>query len=150
MEIRATLTSSLRTFPPFKTELGLANNASLTSTSTGDNTETGMAVVVTVGETATLAAEVFTTGDAANYTVSDWVCDDAAGSTVVAGGTLDIAAGDVGNTITCTVTNTLDDVPPVIVEPIAVPVNDKLALLLLTLMMLVTGWYFRPVTVRKF
>ena len=85
---------------------GLTNNASLASTSTGDNTEAGAAVMVTVGETATLAAEVFTTGDAVNYTVSDWVCDDAANSTVVADGTLDIAAGDAGNTITCTVTNT--------------------------------------------
>jgi len=31
---------------------------------------------------------------------------------------------------------------------IGVPVNDKLALLLLTLMLLATGWYFRPATIR--
>ncbi len=33
---------------------------------------------------------------------------------------------------------------------IAVPVNDKLALALLILMLLATGWYFRPLTLRKF
>jgi hypothetical protein len=41
--------------------------------------------------------------------------------------------------------------PPVLdYVPIPVPVNDKLALLLLTLMLLATGWYFRPAGTRKF
>jgi hypothetical protein len=126
---------------------GLTNNATLTSTSTGDNTDTGTAVQVTVGETATLAAEVFTTGDAANYTVSDWVCDDAAGSTVVAGGTLDIAAADVGNTITCTVTNTII---PRVAPVIAVPTLDWRGLLTLFILMMAIGLYSRPAVKRKF
>jgi hypothetical protein len=88
---------------------GLTNDASVASTSTGDNTDTGTAVQVFSGETATLAAEVFTIGDAANYTTSNWVCDDAAGSTVAAGGTLDITDADLGTTITCTVTNAIVD-----------------------------------------
>ena len=133
---------------------GLTNNASVASTSTGDNTDTGTAAQVFVGETATLPAEMFTTGDAANYITSDWVCDDAAGSTVAAGGTLDILAGDAGKTITCTVTNTMvttpdrTDMGPMLI-PVAVPVDNKFALLLLTLMMLATGWYFKLAVVRK-
>ena len=35
-------------------------------------------------------------------------------------------------------------------EVLDVPVNDKLALLLLTLMLLASGWYFRPATMRRF
>ena len=51
------------------------------------------------------------------------------------------------NDDTVTVTSTTQ--PPV--DPvIPVPVNDKLALLLLTLMLLATGWYFRPAGTRKF
>jgi len=48
-----------------------------------------------------------------------------------------------------TVTVTAENIVPPVVEAIPVPVNDKLALLLLTLMMLATGWYFKPAVVRK-
>jgi len=52
-----------------------------------------------------------------------------------------------GQSATCTQTNTFT-LPPG--ETIPVPVNDRLALLLLTMMMLVSGWYFRPAVMRKF
>lgn len=87
------------------TTTGLANNATITSLNSGSNTDTGTAVQVTVGETATLPAETFISGVAADYSSGDWVCDDAANSIVSAGGTLPISATDAGNTITCTVTN---------------------------------------------
>lgn len=45
-----------------------------------------------------------------------------------------------GEDVTCKFVNTI---------PAPVPVNDKLALLLLTLMLLATGWYFRPISLRK-
>jgi plastocyanin len=48
---------------------------------------------------------------------------------------------EAGEDITCTFINDL---------PIAVPVNSTWALLLLTLMMLATGLYFRPAAMRKF
>ncbi|MFC1701483.1 beta strand repeat-containing protein [Pseudomonadota bacterium] len=51
-----------------------------------------------------------------------------------------------GQSITCTQVNNFRGEP---VDVIAVPVNDKLALLLLTLMLLASGWYFRPATMRK-
>jgi hypothetical protein len=35
-------------------------------------------------------------------------------------------------------------------ELVPVPVNNPVALLLLSLMMLATGWYFRPALMRKF
>ena len=50
----------------------------------------------------------------------------------------------------CTMVNTLDFVPPEIPEPIAVPTLDWRGLLVLFMMMLATGWYFRPAVVRKF
>jgi hypothetical protein len=53
----------------------------------------------------------------------------------------------ISNEDTVTVTST--SLPPE-VPVIPVPVNDKLALLLLTLMLLATGWYFRPATMRRF
>lgn len=53
-----------------------------------------------------------------------------------------------GQSVTCTQTNTFGALPPIEILP--VPVNDKLALLLLTLMMLASGWYFRPAVMRKF
>jgi hypothetical protein len=53
-----------------------------------------------------------------------------------------------GQSVTCTQSNTFR--PPEPVEIMPVPVNDKLALLLLTLMMLASGWYFRPAAMRKF
>jgi len=49
--------------------------------------------------------------------------------------------------VTCTFVFERDAVDYV---PLPVPVNDKLALLLLTLMLLATGWYFRPAGTRKF
>jgi catabolite regulation protein CreA len=101
-----------------------------------------------VGETVDLS-EVL--GGKGVYTTS-FACTGASNApTYVAGttsATLLIDAADA--TIVCTFTNRSEAMPPVIVEPIAVPVNDKLALLLLTLMMLATGWYFRPATVRKY
>lgn len=101
---------------------GLTTNATLASTSTGNNTDTGSPVVITAGEVVTLDAEIFTTGSAANYTTSDWVCNDSAGSTVAAGGTLTIDAADVGNTITCTVTNELIESTLTLVKEV---VNDN-------------------------
>ena len=45
-----------------------------------------------------------------------------------------------GDEITCTFVNVL---------PVAVPVNNFWALLMLTLMLLATGWYFRPASMRR-
>jgi hypothetical protein len=53
---------------------------------------------------------------------------------------------NAGQSVTCTQVNNFMREP---VEVIGVPVNDKLALLLLTLMLLASGWYFRPATMRK-
>ena len=87
---------------------GLSVEATLFSTSsfTGDNTTTGEAVQVLVGDAPLLLAEVFEEGDSDNYITSDWECDDAAKSTVAPGGELEIMPADAGKTITCTVTNT--------------------------------------------
>ncbi len=87
----------------------------------------------------------------ASYTITQ--ADIDAGTVVnVATGTAQDAASDgspvTSNEDTVTVTSTF--VPPVIVEPIAVPTIDWRGMLLLTLMMLATGWYFRPAAVRKF
>jgi hypothetical protein len=84
--------------------LGLTNNATLSSTAdTPNETDTGAAVMVYAGETATLPDEDFTVGTAANYATSAWVCD---GSDADPSDGLTIGAADVGNVITCTVTNT--------------------------------------------
>ncbi len=48
---------------------------------------------------------------------------------------------DAGENITCTFVNG---------QPVPVPVNNPWALLLLTLMLLGTGWYFRPAAMRRF
>ena len=48
---------------------------------------------------------------------------------------------DLGEDVTCTFVNM--NVAPV-------PVNNPIALLLLTLMLLATGWYFRPAVMRRF
>ena len=45
-----------------------------------------------------------------------------------------------GENVTCTFVNTI---------PAPVPVNDKLALLLLALMLLAAGWYFRLISMPK-
>ena len=52
-----------------------------------------------------------------------------------------------GQSVTCIQVN-MFMAPPA--EVLDVPVNDKLALLLLTLMLLASGWYFRPATMRRF
>jgi hypothetical protein len=80
-----------------------------------------------------------------DYVDSGVTCtDDADGSSIAHPVTL-----NAGESATCTQTNTFT--PPVPeYEPLPVPVNDKLALLLLTLMLLATGWYFRPAGTRKF
>jgi len=89
---------------------------------------------------------VYTLSEAAdqvlNYVDAGVACsDDANGSSVS-----HPVAINAGQSVTCTQTNRY--VPPVI-PIIPVPVNDKLALLLLALMMLATGWYFRPAVIRK-
>jgi uncharacterized repeat protein (TIGR01451 family) len=87
------------------TTTGAVNNATLASTSTGNNTTVGTAATVFAGESIVLPAESFTTGSAANY-VKTLACtgnaNALAGST--APQTLSIASGD--SAITCTYTNT--------------------------------------------
>ena len=87
------------------TTTNLTNNATLSSISTGSNSDTGTAVVVTVGEVATLPGETFISGAASDYNTSDWVCDDAANTVVPAGGTLSIDPADEDKTITCELEN---------------------------------------------
>lgn len=77
--------------------------------------------------------------------VTGWVQTSA---TCDNGDTPDAITLDAGETVTCTFTNTEDAPPPV--ELIPVPVNNAVALLLLTLMLLATGWYFRPAAMRRF
>jgi hypothetical protein len=57
------------------------------------------------------------------------------------GDTPDDLTLNVGDDVTCTFVNIL---------PVAVPVNNVWALLMLTLMMLATGWYFRPAHLRRY
>jgi hypothetical protein len=77
-----------------------------------------------------------------DYTDDGVTCtDDADDSAVTHPVTL-----NAGQSVTCTQTNRYVPQGPMI----PVPVDNKLALLLLTLMMLATGWYFRPAVVRKF
>jgi len=73
------------------------------------------------------------------WTLISETCDD--GSDPAA---INLAADGI---VTCTFVFEKDAVE---YTPLAVPVNDKLALLLLTLMLLATGWYFRPAGTRKF
>jgi len=82
---------------------------------------------------------LFESGGPGGYTASDWSC--VGGS--LSGDQLTMASGEAA---VCTITNDDNEVLPVV----AVPVNDKLALLLLTLMLLATGWHFKPAVVRKF
>jgi hypothetical protein len=77
-----------------------------------------------------------------NYLDGGVSCTDNAGNTPVPYPVTLTA----GQSITCTQVNNFRGEP---VDVIAVPVNDKLALLLLTLMLLASGWYFRPATMRK-
>jgi|GEM_PF-1351163 len=98
-----------------------------------------------------LSAGAYTSVEAAaaGWDLTDISCDDGASTTPSTG---DIATRtatfnlDAGEDVICTFTNLL---PSPVLDVLPVPVNDKLALLLLTLMMLASGWYFRPVTIRK-
>ena len=98
-----------------------------------------------------LSAGAYTSVEAAaaGWDLTDISCDDGASTTPSTG---DIATRtatfnlDAGEDVICTFTNSL---PPPLLDILPVPVNDKLALLLLVLMMLASGWYFRPVTIRK-
>jgi hypothetical protein len=115
----------------------------------GDETSATTAVLTAlVGETVTLSEVLGGTGV---YTTG-FACTGATNAPTYTPGatsaTLLIDAADTA--ITCIYTNTVEVKPLPGVEVIAVPVNDKLALLLLTLMLLVTGWYFRPAGIRKF
>jgi len=87
------------------TTTGLGNNATLSSTSTGSNTDTGSAVTVNVGDVFTLPTETFTSGVASDYAASDWVCDDNANSVIPMGSSFTVAPADAGNTVTCTIEN---------------------------------------------
>jgi len=51
------------------TTTGLANNATLSSISTGSNNDIGVPVPVTVGESVTLPAETFVSGMMSDYTM---------------------------------------------------------------------------------
>ena len=62
-------------------------------------------------------------------------------------GNIDLSAGE---DVRCTFTNTQLPPPPPVDIPVPVPVNNVWALLLLTLMVLATGWYFRPARLRRF
>ena len=66
------------------------------------------------------------------FILADSFCDD--------GSSPDSIGLDPGEHVTCTFINIL---------PVAVPVNNVWALLVLTLMLLATGWYFRPASVRR-
>ncbi|PTQ89995.1 hypothetical protein [Agitococcus lubricus] len=82
---------------------GFANNASLNSiANTANETDTGTVVTVFAGETGTLAE---TLGAANNgvYSASLWAC---AGGSLVAN-SLTINASDEGNSISCTITNSI-------------------------------------------
>jgi len=80
-------------------------------------------------------------GQVPNYIDDGVACtDDVGGSAVTHPLTL-----NAGQSVTCTQTNRYVPLLPMI----PVPVNDKLALLLLALMMLATGWYFKPAVIRK-
>jgi uncharacterized repeat protein (TIGR01451 family) len=82
---------------------GLVNNASVTSTSTGNNTTTGTQVFNLAGGTVTLPAETFTTGSQSNYTTTV-ACTGATPSSTTPGPdtTFTMPNADV----VCTYTNT--------------------------------------------
>ena len=85
------------------TAIGGINNASLSSVAdTPDETDTGAAVLVQAGDVFTLA-ETFGSTNAGSYSASDWTCS--AGS--LSGNQLTIEAADVGQSIVCTITNSL-------------------------------------------
>ena len=83
------------------TTTGLASNATVSSTSTGNNTTIGNAVSNVPGATVTLPAESFTNGSQANYTTTV-SCTGATPSSSVPPATFTMPDNDV----TCTYTNT--------------------------------------------
>jgi hypothetical protein len=83
------------------TTTGLASNATISSTSSGNNTDTGSAVSNAPGATVTLPAEVFNTGSQGNYTTTV-ACTGATPSGSSPGATFTMPDNDV----TCTYTNT--------------------------------------------
>jgi uncharacterized repeat protein (TIGR01451 family) len=80
---------------------GLANNASVASTSTGNNSTDGTQVFNPSGATVTLPAETFAPGSQANYTTTV-ACTGATLSGSTPGATFTMPENDV----TCTYTNT--------------------------------------------
>jgi hypothetical protein len=82
------------------TTTGLASNATVSSTSTGNNTDTGSAASNTPGATVTLPAETFTTGSQANYTTTV-ACTGATASSSTLPATFTMPDADV----VCTYTN---------------------------------------------
>ena len=83
------------------TTTGLANNATVSSTSSGSNQTTGSAVSNVPGGTVTLPAETFNVGSQANYTTTV-ACTGATPSGSTPGSTFTMPDNDV----TCTYTNT--------------------------------------------
>ena len=82
---------------------GLPSNPSVTSTSTGNNLDTGTPVAVVPGGTVTLPAEQFTTGSQANYTTTV-ACTGATPSSSTPGPTTTLTMPDAE--VVCTYTNT--------------------------------------------
>jgi hypothetical protein len=74
------------------------------------------------------------------YSASGWSC--IGGS--LSGAQLTLGSGESAR---CTINNDQDIL---VTEPVAIPTNNALALFMLTLMMLITGWYFRPPGLRRF
>jgi len=91
---------------------------------------------------AAVDAGVYTLSESAGpdgYTASDWSC---------LGGSLigDQLTLGTGESASCTINND-DNFQGT--EPVAIPTNNTLALFLLTLMMLASGWYFRLAGLRR-
>lgn len=85
-----------------------ANTTAFVSTAnTANETDTGTAVTILVGDTGTLAAETYNTGTASNY-LSTLGCSGGtlSGTNANAANNLLITTADAGTTVTCTYTNT--------------------------------------------
>ena len=90
-------------------------------------------------------------GALADWQLAGIQCDDGASTNPSSGnvGTRTATFNlDAGEDVICTFTNRfINPIEPV--QAVPIPVDNKIALLLLTLMMLFSGWHFRPKTVRK-